>query len=137
MDHHTRQLVQTTWTKINSDQKRAADIFYSRLFELDPSIQYLFRGDLDAQKQRLMGMFNIAVRGLDKLDDMLPALRDLGSRHTGYKVLPLHYDTMGKALILMVSEILGEEANEEIETAWANAYKHWANAMKAGASDAR
>lgn len=137
MDHHTRQLVQSTWTRINSDQKRAADIFYSRLFELDPSIQYLFRGDLEAQKQRLMGMFNIAVRGLDKLDDMLPALRDLGARHSGYNVLPEHYDTMGKALVLMVSEILGEDASDEIEAAWASAYRHWASAMKAGSGKDR
>ncbi len=135
MDHRTRQLVQDSWTTISIDKKRAADVFYSRLFELDPSIQYLFRGDLDDQKQRLMGMFNIAVRGLDKLDDMLPALRQLGQRHIEYKVLAQHYDTMGRALVFMVSEILGDDTSPEIESAWAEAYGYWSAAMKSGAAE--
>ncbi len=137
MDHRTRQLVQDSWTSISHDKKRAADVFYSRLFELDPSIQYLFRGDLEAQKQRLMGMFNIAVRGLDKLDEMLPMLRELGKRHIEYKVLPEHYDTMGRALVLMVGDLLEGDSSPEIEAAWIEAYSRWSAAMKAGAVETK
>lgn len=127
--------MQTTWTKVAADEKRAADIFYSKLFALDPSIQFLFAGDLDQQKRRLMAMFHVAVRGLDKLDDMLPALVDLGKRHAGYKVRPEHYDTMGKALLFMVQQELGDECTEEILMAFGEAYGRWSSAMKQGQAE--
>jgi hemoglobin-like flavoprotein len=135
MDHTTRKLVQTTWTKVAADEKHAADLFYSKLFALDPSIQFLFAGDLDQQKKRLMAMFHVAVRGLDKLDDMLPTLVELGKRHAGYKVRPEHYDTMGKALLFMVEQELGAECSEEILAAFSEAYERWSGAMKQGQAD--
>lgn len=134
MDHYTRKLVQQSWTKVFENEQHAVDIFYSKLFALDPSIQYLFKGDLGEQKKRLMSMFNIAVRGLDKLDDMLPTIEELGRRHAAYEVRHEHYETMGKALIFMIEHELGDEFTEEVRVAWIEAYGRWAETMKRGAA---
>lgn len=134
MDHQTRKLVQESWTKVFENEKHAVDIFYSKLFALDPSIQYLFTGDLAQQKKRLMSMFNVAVRGLDKLDDMLPVLEDLGKRHAEYKVRDEHYATMGRALVFMIEHQLGDACTPEVLGAWEEAYDRWSTAMRRGAS---
>jgi hemoglobin-like flavoprotein len=39
-----------------------------------------------------------AVKGLDTLDQLVPAVRTLGQRHAGYGVTDAHYDTVGGAL---------------------------------------
>jgi hemoglobin-like flavoprotein len=135
MEQATRRIVQDTWTQVAADQISAANLFYSRLFELDPSIQYLFKGDLDDQKMRLMGMFNVAVRGLDKLEEMIPMLEDLGKRHVSYSVLEEHYSTMGEALLYMIEQRLGEAFNDEVDAAWRETYGRWASAMVGGASN--
>jgi hemoglobin-like flavoprotein len=134
MDHQTRKLVQESWTKVFENEKHAVDVFYSKLFALDPSIQYLFKGDLGEQKKRLMSMFNIAVRGLDKLDEMLPTIEDLGKRHSGYNVRDEHYATMGQALVFMIEHELGDACTPEIRAAWQEAYDRWSSAMRRGAN---
>jgi len=127
-------MVQDSWTRVAEDQSGAANLFYSRLFELDPSIQYLFKGDLEDQKMRLMGMFNVAVRGLDKLDEMIPMFEALGKRHVSYSVLEEHYATMGKALLYMIEKRMGADFNPDLSAAWTEVFDRWAGAMLTGAA---
>ena len=59
----------------------AADLFYTHLFELDPSLRALFKGDMVEQGKKLMTTLKIAVDGLDDLDRLVPVVRVLGLRH--------------------------------------------------------
>jgi hypothetical protein len=43
------KLVQTSWAMVAPISEQAAALFYGRLFELDPSLQGLFRSDLKEQ----------------------------------------------------------------------------------------
>src|SRR3954451_6295623 len=61
------------------------------LFRLDPSLRALFtRTDFVRQRRMLLNMIGVTVRGLDRLDGVVPTLRDLGRRHVGYGVRPEH-----------------------------------------------
>ena len=40
-----------------------------------------------------MGMIAVAVNGLDRLDEIIPAVRELGKRHSEYGVTNDHYYT--------------------------------------------
>lgn len=100
----------------------AADLFYARLFELDPSLRPLFKGDMKAQGRKLMDMIAVAVRGLSNLDRIVPAVQDLGVRHAGYGVTPDHYETVGSALLWTLEKGLGEQFTDEVREAWTNAY---------------
>ena len=133
MDHETRRLVQHAWTEIMKDQKAAADHFYSTLFELDPSVQYLFKGDMEQQKERLMEMFSVAVRGLDQLDAIGEPMARLGERHASYGVREEYYDLMGQAFLAMARKTLGDRLNPETEAAFQVTYAFLASAMKDGA----
>lgn len=67
----------------------AADLFYSKLFELDPALRPLFPEDLAEQKEKLMKMISLAVEGLTDLGALVPKVEELGRRHaTYYKVTP-------------------------------------------------
>jgi len=72
------ELVQKSFAKVAPVAEQAAEMFYARLFELDPSVKRLFTGDMKEQGKRLMAMTSVAVKGLDHIEDLVPAVQDLG-----------------------------------------------------------
>lgn len=129
-------LVKTSWQQVLPIQKAAAELFYGRLFELDPSLRPLFRGDMAEQGRKLMTMINTVVMSLDRLGPMLGAIEDLGRRHVAYGVTDAHYDTVGSALLWTLGKGLGEQFTPAVQAAWAQAYDTLASAMKQAATAA-
>jgi hypothetical protein len=41
-----------------------------------------------------MQMLTAAVKGLDRLDQLVPVVQELGKRHVAYGVADCHYDTV-------------------------------------------
>ena len=131
-----KTLVQTTFGKVVPIADAAAAMFYSRLFQLDPSLRPLFKGDLVEQGRKLMQMIGVAVNGLDRLDQILPAVQQLGVRHAGYGVRDQHYDTVAVALLWTLEQGLGSDFTPEVKDAWTAAYSVLAGAMKHAAATA-
>lgn len=130
------ELVQSTWKDVDAIADTAAQLFYGRLFGLDPSLQPLFRGDMREQGRKLMMMIGTAVKGLSDLERLLPAVQALGRRHAGYGVQPAHYDTVAAALLWTLGQGLGPAFTPEVKAAWTETYLTLAGAMKAAASGA-
>ena len=86
------------------------------------------------QKKKLMQTLGYAVAGLDNLDEIVPAVQDLGKRHVDYRVKPEHYDTVGAALLWTLGQGLGEEFTPEVEAAWTEVYTTLATVMKEAAA---
>ena len=128
-------LVQQSLTKVVPIADQAAALFYQRLFSLDPSLQHLFRGNMEEQGRKLMKMIGTAVNGLDDLDALVPAVQDLGRRHVGYGVEDGHYDTVGAALIWTLEQGLGDAFTNPTREAWVTVYGILASTMKAAAAD--
>lgn len=126
--------VQNSWEKVKPISETAATLFYGRLFELDPSLEKLFSGDMEEQGKKLMTMLGTAVAGLRNLEAIVPAVEALGKRHVSYGVEAAHYDTVGAALIWTLSQGLGEDFTDEVEAAWAETYNTLATTMKAAAA---
>jgi len=131
-----KQLVQETFATIAPIADDAAALFYRRLFEIDPSLRRMFKDDMTEQRKRLMQMIAVAVRGLDRLDQLVPAVQDLGRRHAGYGVEDRHYDTVGKALLWTLEKGLGNAFTPEVKEAWATVYGVLASTMKNAAREA-
>jgi hemoglobin-like flavoprotein len=110
--------------------------FYTRLFEVDPSLLASFRGDISEQSFKFMQVMDSAVSGLDRPERFVPIVRQLGRRHVRYCVKSHHYATVGAALLWTLSHCLGTEFTEEVSEAWASAYDLLASTMQRGASDA-
>lgn len=91
------ELVQSSFAKVLPIADDAASLFYMRLFELDPSLRPLFRGDMEEQGRKLMDMIAVVVVNLRRPDQLVPSMRALGARHTRYGVRDEHYETIGAA----------------------------------------
>jgi len=103
-------------------------LFYNRSFEIDPSTEALFKGDMKEQGRKLMQMITAAVNGLNDL--VVPAVQDLGRRHGGYGVRDEHYGSVASALLWTLEQGLGEDFTPEVKTAWTETYMLLAGVMK-------
>jgi hemoglobin-like flavoprotein len=130
------ELVQSSFELVKPIAPAAAELFYARLFQLDPELKPMFRGDMKKQGQMLMSMLGTAVNGLRQFDKLGPVVRALGARHGGYGVEPHHYDTVGEAFLWTLEIGLKEEFTPEVRTAWATTYGLLAQLMQAGAREA-
>lgn len=128
------ELVQGSWQKVTPIADAAAQLFYDKLFSLDPSLKPLFKGDMKAQGRKLMSMISAAVNGLTRLDSIVPGVQDLGRRHVKYGVKDAHYDTVAAALVWTLGQGLGEAFTPEVKDAWVAAYGILAKTMKDAAA---
>ena len=129
-------LVKESWAMVMPISEKAAELFYGKLFELDPALKPLFRGDMTEQGQKLTKMIGIAVDHLDKLEEIVPAVQDLGVRHLEYGVKNSHYDTVGEALLWTLGQGLGDAFTTEVMNAWTDVYTLLAGTMKDAAREA-
>ena len=131
-----KTLVQDSFALVVPIADTAAELFYARLFELDPSLRSMFRGDMREQGRKLMQMLTVAVRGLDRLDAILPAVQALGRRHAAYGVRDEHFETVGAALLWTLEQGLGSAFTPEVAQAWASVYGVLASVMKDAMAEA-
>ncbi len=129
-------LVQESWKSVEPIAETAADLFYGRLFELDPALKPLFTTDIKEQGKKLMQMIGVVVAGLSKLESIVPAVQSLGRRHGDYGVEPEHYDTVGAALLWTLEKGLQDAFTPAVKEAWTNAYTLLATTMKDAAAEA-
>lgn len=125
-----KDLVQGTFEKVAPIAETAAEIFYNKLFELDPALKPLFKGDIKEQGKKLMTMLAAAVNGLNNLEGLIPVVQNLGKRHVGYGVQDEHYDTVAASLLFTLEQGLGDAWNEEVKEAWTTVYLILADIMK-------
>ena len=128
------ELVQSSFAIIAPIADDAAALFYRRLFEIDPSLEQMFKGDMPSQRQKLMQMLTAAVKGLPRLDRLVPVVEDLGRRHVRYGVMDEHYDTVGAALLWTLEKGLGDAFTAEVREAWTTVYGLLATTMKSAAA---
>jgi hemoglobin-like flavoprotein len=136
MNNMQKILVQASFQKVIPIADAAAGLFYGRLFELDPSVRPMFRGDMITQGKHLMAALKMVVMGLDRLEQLLPAVEALARRHNGYGVKDEHYETVGAALIWTLQKGLGDAFTPSVAAAWVAAYGLLANVMKAASAQA-
>ena len=128
---HQKNLVQESWEKVKPISATAAELFYGKLFELDPSLKPMFAdSNMEEQGKKLMQMIGAAVKGLDTLGELVPTVQALGRRHVGYGVKEEHYETVGAALLDTLDKGLGDEFTPETEEAWTITYTTLATVMK-------
>lgn len=123
-------LVRRTWNQVLPIAETAAQMFYEKLFALDPSLRPLFRGEMKEQGRKLMAMISFAVEGLTRLEQIVPGVQALGRRHAAYGVRDEHYATVAAALLWTLEQGLRDSFSPEAREAWVAAYSVLANTMK-------
>lgn len=124
------QLVQQSFAKVEPIAAQAAKIFYDKLFDFDPALHDLFKGDMQAQGRKLMAVLKTAVASLTRLDQLVAVLQQLAERHVGYGVTIEDYTTVGNALLFTLKRGLGAEFTPETRDAWIAVYQLVADTMR-------
>jgi hemoglobin-like flavoprotein len=123
-------LVQKTWKVFRCiEPKLVGDVFYSKLFLMQPELRRLFPVTMDDQYKKLMNMISTVVARLERLNELTDDLAALGQRHVGYGVKPEHYKIVGKALLWTLEQGLGSDWTKEVAEAWTKCYSILSNAM--------
>ena len=130
-------LVQLSWRKVLQMKATFAELFYLKLFELDPALRTLFTGDLEQQGALLVQMINASVRALDRLDALLPVIRELGARHAARGVQDPHYGTVATALLWTLERLLRSDFTPEVKSAWIKTYGVLSQTMREAALASR
>lgn len=122
-------LIRSTFAAAAQKPDATAALFYAKLFALDPALRGLFHGDMRAQGEKLISMLGLVAGSLDRLNQLLPTVRQLGVRHAGYRVKDEHYATVGAALLAALAQGLGPAWSPAAHAAWAKAYQLLASTM--------
>ena len=134
LTHRQIALVRASWLRVQPIAELAADLFYRRLFELDPALAHLFPRDMAEQGRKLMAVLGVVVAHLHRLGDVVPAVEQLGRRHVAYKVRDQDYETVGAALLDTFRAAFGDDFDRETEDAWTAAYRTVAVVMQRAAA---
>lgn len=132
-DHQA--LVRGSFAKIIPISTRAASLFYHRLFELNPQLRSLFKGDLEEQGRKLMALLGLVVADIHRLNELLPTVRELGRRHATYGVTDPDYETVASALLWTLEQGLGCDFTADTRDAWIACYSLLASEMRSAASE--
>ena len=116
------QSVQDTWKLVVPIADKAADLFYDKLFLMDPNLRPLFPADLVEQKKKLMAMIGRVVGALRDTASVVPAIMELGRRHAGYGTRKEDYATVGGALLWTLEQGLGTAWTPAVEESWIAVY---------------
>lgn len=128
-----KQLIQSSFKQVLPIADAAAEIFYAKLFEYDPALKKLFRGDLKKQGQMLMSTLKAAVDGLDDVPALAKVLQALAKRHLDYGVKVDDYTPVGNALLFTLHKGLGDGFTPEVRQAWVKVYSIIASVMRSAA----
>ncbi len=122
-------IVQSTFRIVQAMGTTAAELFYKRLFEIDPAVSVLFEGDMKLQGHRFLQVLAVSVGGLSSMSTLVPIVQQLGVRHATYGVRAEHYDSVREALLWTLALILQDGYTAEVRAAWATAYAMLAGVM--------
>jgi hemoglobin-like flavoprotein len=122
MTPEEKELVRISFEKVAPVAPGVANLFYVRLFETDPKLTGLFKGDMEEQGRKLMAMIGFLVANLHRIEELIPAIQDLARRHASYGVMARDYSTVGSVLIWTLEKALGPEFTPAVRAAWLSCY---------------
>ena len=122
MTREQADIVRSTWRAVLPVGDTFAELFYGRLFAVDPGLRKLFRDDLLEQGRNLTAMLSVAAANLAKPERIRLALRQLGQRHAAYGVEPKDFRTVEDALLFALEHALIDVFTPEVKAAWQAAY---------------
>jgi NAD(P)H-flavin reductase len=128
------RLVRESYAVVEPQAERVAEFFYATLFSIAPATREMFPVNMQVQRSRLLRALVHVVQMVDRPDELLPFLRQLGRDHRKFGVIAGHYEAVGMSLLAAIKQYAKEAWTDEVERAWAEAYTIMARAMLEAAS---
>lgn len=123
--------VRRSWQQVFPLRETAAQMFYDKLFELEPALRPLFKADLSQQAGKLFNTLDALVASLGESGALESVAGSLRRSHAGFRATPAHYAAVGEALMWTVGASVGKAFTAPMRAAWVEAYAGLAAAMQA------
>lgn len=130
------KLVQSSWIVLAPNSMEVAKDFYNHLFDNNPEIIPYFKGDMDKQAEKLMFTLGFLVTNLERLDEIVKSVEELGRVHAkAYKVKPSHYVMVKRSLIATIEKQMQSTWTKQHYDAWYKVISTVERVMIKGASN--
>lgn len=116
---------------------KAADKFFSNLFEAAPELQELFSTTKNPPKSMLWATIGLIIDNLEDLESLNVPLKSLGERHSSLGATFRSYGVFADILIGTIAEINAEDWSEAHEIAWEKVLGFVVDTMSKGAENAK
>lgn len=116
------RLIRESYAVVEPDVEEVARFFYGMLFAIAPATRELFAANMEVQRSRLLRALVHVVQMVDRPDDLVPFLRQLGRDHRKFGVLAEHYEAVGRALISALKHSAGPAWTPQVDKAWTDAF---------------
>lgn len=131
----TEQTINTIKSTVPVLEKHGEQItsrFYELLFSKHPELLNIFNHANQRQGRQQTALANAvyaAAANIEKLETIIPVVKQIGHKHRALGVKPEHYPIVGETLLQAIQDVLGDAVTDEILDAWAKAYKVIADAF--------
>lgn len=115
------QQVRASIEEIGDGSTQLSSLFYTRLFQLEPSLTDIFDGGVPMLNRKFVNML-LTFKNAKNIDALEPALQAMARRHIGYGALPAHFAPFRESLIFALEQKLGDRFDDELRRAWLSIY---------------
>lgn len=126
LDNNTIKIIKSTVPALREHGIEITKTFYKNMFEQNPEVAPMFNMDRQKsgeQPKALAMTVLAAAENIDKLENLMPAVKNIGERHCDTGVREEHYPIVGKHLLGAIKEVLKDDATDEVIDAWSKAYQ--------------
>ncbi|GAB3645981.1 globin domain-containing protein [Glycomyces tarimensis] len=123
------------WSLVAAHGDQVPLYFYSTLFLSHPEVRDMFPMNMANQRDKLVTALGTVVSNVDTIDQVVPALQQLGRDHRKFGALRDHYPAVGEALLATLEHFSGPHWTPAIASDWAAAYELVAATMADAADE--
>ncbi|TDE58218.1 hypothetical protein E1295_06355 [Nonomuraea mesophila] len=129
------QALKGSWRQVAQSGDQVPLFFYSALFLMHPETRSLFPVSMAAQRDRLVNALGHVVSNVDRVNELVPFLQQLGRDHRKFSVVAQHYPAVGQALLATLEHFLGDLWTPALARDWTAAYGLVAQVMTEAAEE--
>ncbi|UKS26357.1 NO-inducible flavohemoprotein [Paenibacillus sp. HWE-109] len=125
LSQRTIEIIKSTVPVLEIHGTAITKRFYEMLFTAHPELLNIFNHANQKQGKQQTALANAvyaAALHIDRLEAILPVVKQIAHKHRSLGVLPEHYPIVGQHLLAAIQEVLGAAATEDILQAWGEAY---------------
>ena len=113
-----KRLIRESFFKLEPALDLVGQLFYLKLFRLDPSFRDRFGSDAKTQGRKFMAAVKLTIISLNHEDGLAPTLKLLGVRHRQLGIKVRDYRTMAKAWMWTLERSLEKSFTRETKDVW-------------------
>ncbi|HEU4476075.1 MAG TPA: globin domain-containing protein [Methyloceanibacter sp.] len=114
-----KRLIRESFVKLEPALDLVGQLFYLKLYRLDPSLRESFGGDSKSLGRKFMAAVKLTIIALKHEDGLTPTLKLLGVRQRQLGMKVRDYRTMAKAWTWTLERSLEKSFTRQSKDAWA------------------